>query len=67
MKIKSVAYSMLRVVAQFENDRVEITVELDKDDKLETIIPKLKQSCEQALKQRSARYCECGNTELPFG
>jgi len=65
MKVKSVAYSMLRVVRQYENDRVEITVELEKGDKLADVVAKVKADCDTAIKAKAAPTCTC--TNHPWG
>ena len=49
MKIKQVSYSMLRVKAQYENDRVEVIVELDKGDTVEDAVHEAKAICAAAI------------------
>lgn len=49
MKIKSVTYAMLRVTKQFENDRAEVTIELDPKDKPSDAFDMAKKECLAAL------------------
>lgn len=54
MRVKSITYAMLRVQRQFENDRVEATVELEAGDTIEGAIGEAKRVCTLALQQRPA-------------
>lgn len=49
MKIKTVSYAMLRVTRQFENDRVEVVIELDPKDKIDEVFRRAKAECLLAL------------------
>lgn len=55
MKVKTVTYAMLRVTKQFENDRVEVTIELDAKDKPQDAAELAKRECLAALHK-----CGCG-------
>jgi hypothetical protein len=50
MKIKTIAYAMLRSTALYENDRVEVIVEVDEKDNLGDVVRRAKRVCEAALK-----------------
>ena len=50
MRVKAVRYSMLRVTAQFENDRAEVEVELGPKDTVEDAILEAKAQCRVALR-----------------
>ena len=49
MRIEKVSYRMLRVVADYENDSVEMTAVLDTDDTPTEVIKALKKACSRAL------------------
>lgn len=49
MKVKEVRYSMLRVTAQYENDRAEIAVEVEPKDDLDKVVTDVKAMCLAAL------------------
>ena len=53
MKIKTVSYSMLRKTSNYENDRAEVVVELEKGDTFESATLRAKQLCETALVLKS--------------
>lgn len=50
MKVKSITYATLRVTKAYENDRVEVTIELEKGDKAGDVVRKAKKFCMAALK-----------------
>jgi hypothetical protein len=50
MKVKTVTYATLRVTKAYENDRVEVTIELEKGDKPSDVVRKAKKFCLGALK-----------------
>lgn len=52
MKVTKVTYAMLRVTKAYENDRAEITVELDEEagDTVAKAVKHAKRLCEKALK-----------------
>lgn len=52
MQVKAVSYSMLRATKSYENDRVEVTIELDKKDKLGDVVRKAKKICDAALRSK---------------
>jgi hypothetical protein len=56
MKVKEITYSMLRKTDPFENDRVEVTIELKAGEKVESVVKKAKELCVAALKQK---ICVC--------
>lgn len=49
MKIKTLTYAMLRSTAQYENDRVEVTMEVDEKDNLGDVVRRAKRVCAAAL------------------
>ena len=49
MKVTQLSYSMLRVKAQYENDRVEVTVELNKGDSVSDAVHEAKAICAAAI------------------
>lgn len=49
MKIKTITYAMLRSTAQYENDRVEVTMEVDEKDSLGDVVRRAKRVCQAAL------------------
>jgi hypothetical protein len=50
MRIKTISYAMLRVTGQYENDRVEVTVELeDEFDNVGKAVKLARAACEKAL------------------
>jgi hypothetical protein len=49
MKITEVSYSMLRVTKQFENDRVEVTIQLEEGDSPSVSIEKARMLCDESL------------------
>lgn len=49
MRIKTVTYAMTRTTQRYENDRVEITVELGPRDTEEGAFRAAKEACERAL------------------
>jgi hypothetical protein len=49
MKITEVSYSMLRVTKQFENDRVEVSIQLEDGDSPALSIEKARQLCDESL------------------
>lgn len=55
MRIRSVSYSMLRITKQFENDRVEVSVEVAEGDSVRDAVRLAKRTCEEALAQPSKR------------
>ena len=55
MKVKTVTYSMLRVTNLFENDRVEVTVELDTGDTAAKALAYARRECKKALAPRGMR------------
>lgn len=50
MKIKTLGYSSLRVTRQFENDRAEVVIEIEKGDKLGDVVREAKRICDAALR-----------------
>lgn len=56
MKIKTLTYAMLRQTKQFENDRVEVTVELGANDKVSDAVKEAKAVCEKALATSTRGY-----------
>ena len=50
MIVKSLTYSTLRVTAQYENDRAEVTIELAKGDKFLDAVREAKRLCAEALR-----------------
>lgn len=52
MKIKTISYSMLRVTKQYENDRAEVTVELNEGDDPGEAVKMARDVCEKALATR---------------
>lgn len=50
MTVKTVTYSMLRVTKQYENDKIEVSIELAKGDDVATAIRKAKDLCRRGLK-----------------
>lgn len=50
MIVKSLTYSTLRVTAQYENDRAEVTIELAKGDKFPDAVREAKRLCAEALR-----------------
>ena len=49
MRIRSIRFAMVRVHAQFENNRAEVEVELDNDGEFEVALEIAMARCEQAL------------------
>lgn len=49
MKVHTVKYGMLRVHAQFENDRVEVEMIVEDGDKLSDVVKEAKAICTAAL------------------
>lgn len=49
MKVKAITYAMLRKTEPFENDRAEVTIEVDADDKLGDVVREAKRICAAAL------------------
>lgn len=49
MKITEVTYSMLRVTKQFENDRAEVTVQLEEGDSPALSLEKARSICDESL------------------
>jgi hypothetical protein len=49
MQVKAVTYAMLRKTEPFENDRVEVTIEVQKGDKLGDVVREAKRVCYAAL------------------
>lgn len=49
LRVTQVAYSMLRVTKQYENDRVEITVEVPANEDFDFAVQWCKAACEAAL------------------
>lgn len=52
MKIKTITYRMLRVTEQFENDAVEVTVQLNANEDEGEAVRMAKSTCEKALATR---------------
>lgn len=52
MRVTKVTYAMLRVTKAYENDRAEVTIELDEaaGDSVATAFKHAKKLCEKALK-----------------
>lgn len=49
MKVIAVTYSMLRVTKQFENDRAEVTVQLEDGDNPALSLEKARSICDESL------------------
>lgn len=49
MKVQAIKYAMLRKTEEFENDRVEVTVELERGDAVGDAVREAKRICEAAL------------------
>lgn len=49
MKVRSITYSMLRVTGPYENDRVEVTVELGARDTVDAATLYAREECARAL------------------
>lgn len=49
MKVTEVSYSMLRVTKQFENDRVEITIQLEEGDSPSKSLETARLLCDENL------------------
>lgn len=52
-KLKTIGYSMLRKTELYENDRAEVTLELDPGDSLESATDQAKACCEIMLGRKS--------------
>lgn len=74
MKIVKVTYGMLRVTKPYENDRVEVEIELGHDDSFEDAVKEAKRLCTGALngfapverRQTSRTKCGLGGCKLPM-
>lgn len=64
MRVKSITYAMLRVQRQFENDRVEATVELEAGDTIAEAIAEAKRVCTLALRTDPAIAAPGGRTRV---
>lgn len=49
MKIKTLLYAMLRKTNQYENDRAEVTVEIEDGDDMDVVVADAKATCEAML------------------
>ncbi len=49
MKVRSISYSMLRKTTTYENDRAEVTLELELGDSFESAVERAKELCTEAL------------------
>ncbi len=49
MKVKTVTYSVLRVTKVFENDRAEVTIELEPGDTAAQALARARKECKKAL------------------
>jgi hypothetical protein len=49
MRVRTITYAMLRQGRQFENDRAEVTIDLDPGDVLLDVIDEAKRVCRLAL------------------
>ena len=49
MKVTEVSYSMLRVTRQFENDRVEVTIQLEEGDSPSKSLETARLLCDENL------------------
>ncbi len=56
MKVKQISYSMLRVTKQFENDRVEVVIELGPKDEVADAVKEAKRLCEKSLQTSSRGF-----------
>jgi len=56
MKVKTIAYAMLRKTDQFENDRAEVTIELEGGDDVAEAVKRVKRVCEKALATSTDQY-----------
>lgn len=63
MRIVKLTYTMLRVTAQYENDRASFEIELDPDDVLADAIVTAKSLCAAAINDRRVTHAD-GNLRI---
>lgn len=49
MRVKEISYAMLRVTKAYENDRVEVTVEINEGEEVGDAVKLAKNACKRAL------------------